>query len=404
MDHLSGASAPRQTAEEKTARIDRANAKLQAAVAAHEQEVRAAGGAVPPREGGAPAGAEDRLAAVVDISRLSLNTAPFNATYPDDDERSLPRHVMRLAGEVDGFELVDKVGLAGLSWLWEKGLAAYPSPPPPMGGDPLGGGGGAATVHVGGNPLDAPAAAALGGIGAPSIGGGVAAAALVGGAAVPAPRHGGGFSCGGGDENVRAIDKAFRASISAAADATAASTASAAAADTASATPEAVAAAAILGDASASVIGDFVASAEASSANADDALRTKRDAKDAWRQAVVVQGNTARAGARAVALAQKSAAEVAVEAAEQVVLVADAFSYAAATALLVTPALKAEAAAEAVVSTAKVVARGETELCVNAGEVIADAEITADDAARAHGWRGWVDSGGRGRRRRWTGG
>jgi hypothetical protein len=53
-----------------------------------------------------------------------------------------------------------------------------------------------------------------------------------------------------------------------------------------------------------------------------------------------VQGVTARAGARAVALAGKPAAEVAVEAAEQVASVADAVSYAAATALLVTPAWK----------------------------------------------------------------
>jgi len=49
----------------------------------------------------------------------------------DDDDPRLPRHVVRLAGEVDGFELVDKVGLAGLAWLWETRLAAYPSPPSP---------------------------------------------------------------------------------------------------------------------------------------------------------------------------------------------------------------------------------------------------------------------------------
>ena len=80
--------------------------------------------------------------------------------------------------------------------------------------------------------------------------------------------------------------------------------------------------------------------AKKTSVDADSALQTKRDADDAWRQAVVAQAVTTRAGARAVALAEKPAAEVAVEAAEQVALVADAFSYAAATALLVTPALK----------------------------------------------------------------
>jgi hypothetical protein len=46
----------------------------------------------------------------------------------DDDERTIPCHVLRLTGEVDEDELVDKIGLAGLNWLWAKGLLTYPSP------------------------------------------------------------------------------------------------------------------------------------------------------------------------------------------------------------------------------------------------------------------------------------
>jgi hypothetical protein len=53
---------------------------------------------------------------------------------PAADNRSLPRHVVRLAGEIDGFELEDKLGMAGLCWLCvvcETGLAVHPSPPSP---------------------------------------------------------------------------------------------------------------------------------------------------------------------------------------------------------------------------------------------------------------------------------
>jgi len=199
MDHVSGAAAARQSEEEKTARIETANAKLRAALSAHEQEVRTAEGAVPTGGGGGGAG-ETWLAAIVDISRMSLNATPANAAYPSPpppvggdqlggpavaapggsgapalgggaastpavttsttavlprralhalashgihaasgmrpfpagDERSLPHHVVRLAGEADGFELVVKLGLAGVSWLWETGLAAHLSPPPPL--------------------------------------------------------------------------------------------------------------------------------------------------------------------------------------------------------------------------------------------------------------------------------
>ena len=45
-----------------------------------------------------------------------------------DDERFLPRHVVRLAGEVDEHELVDAIGLTALNWLRGEGLLTYPSP------------------------------------------------------------------------------------------------------------------------------------------------------------------------------------------------------------------------------------------------------------------------------------
>ena len=44
-------------------------------------------------------------------------------------ERPIPRHrVLRLAGEVDEDEVMDKLGLAGLAWLRANGLLTYPSP------------------------------------------------------------------------------------------------------------------------------------------------------------------------------------------------------------------------------------------------------------------------------------
>ena len=45
------------------------------------------------------------------------------------DESSTPRHrVLRLAGEVAEDEVVDKLGLAALTWLRANGLLTYPSP------------------------------------------------------------------------------------------------------------------------------------------------------------------------------------------------------------------------------------------------------------------------------------
>ena len=46
-------------------------------------------------------------------------------------ERLPDRYVARLAGEVDEDELMDEIGLAGVTWLRETGLATCPSPPPP---------------------------------------------------------------------------------------------------------------------------------------------------------------------------------------------------------------------------------------------------------------------------------
>ena len=183
------------------------------------------------------------------------------------------------------------------------------------------------------------------------------------------------------DENVRRIEAAAAASISAAADATAANTASAASATTAPATADEVAATALLGDSSKALVEGLESFAALATADAENALQTARDAADAWRQAVVEQGDDARAGAFAVAQARNSSVEIAAQAALNVIKVADAFSYAAATALLVTPALNKEAAAVAVVGAAKVVARGQTDLCVNAGDVIADATVVADLAS-----------------------
>jgi len=45
-----------------------------------------------------------------------------------DGEGLLPRHVVRLAGEVDEHELLDAIGLAALKWLRGEGLLTYPSP------------------------------------------------------------------------------------------------------------------------------------------------------------------------------------------------------------------------------------------------------------------------------------
>ena len=56
-------------------------------------------------------------------SRLAALQAPAA-----DDKLSIVRHVVCLAGEVDGDELVYKLGLTGLSWLRAKGLLTYPSP------------------------------------------------------------------------------------------------------------------------------------------------------------------------------------------------------------------------------------------------------------------------------------
>jgi len=55
--------------------------------------------------------------------------APAAATVADPPPAS---YVVCLAGEFDEEEMVEEIGLAGLTWLRETGLVTYPSSPPPV--------------------------------------------------------------------------------------------------------------------------------------------------------------------------------------------------------------------------------------------------------------------------------
>ena len=74
------------------------------------------------------------------LTNSAMQTAATAAERPPD------RYVARLAGEVDENELLDEIGLAGVTWLRETGLATCPSPPP------------LASAHVAASPILAAAA------------------------------------------------------------------------------------------------------------------------------------------------------------------------------------------------------------------------------------------------------